>query len=858
MKYTIEDLHAQSQARLEEAWRRADAAGHERDTPEWDAVVSREQRRLREDAERRYRWEKAAGRFQWLWDRATPADVGHPYLQKKGVTDATGLRQMGDRLLVPMKGLEDGAPLMNVQIIWPDGRKRYGKHGRTMRTRTTIGAAAYRKTGMFYVAEGWATAWSVHHATGGAVVVAFNADGLATVTKELREKYPDARIVIAADNDRWSMLGGPSGTPNPGVTLARKAADQGDALVAIPDFQYLSGEPTDFNDLMIREGVAAVRKWLDPEMAEHARTLPGPGEAQDGPPPMDEGPELEPPPDLYDDEPSENGDRPQTWQDRAPFRVLGYDRGTYYYLPRGTGQITDLTASQHDRKWLLPLAPASWWEQEFPDRKGADWHTAADALFQASHRAGVFRPGRLRGRGCWPERVGDGEKGILLHLGDRLLPPDSRTFVDPERYEGEARLIYERQPRLEGPSTKRAMPLEEARGILELFDDLLWHDEASGALLAGWTVLAPVCGALPWRPHVWLTGGAGAGKTVVVSRLVRPCLGGMERYYEGGTTEAGIRQELRADALPVLYDEAEKQDARSDSRIQSVLALARSASSMDGAHTAKGTTHGSAMSFQVRSMFCLASIGGSVRQEADKTRIALLQLKSKGAVDPAERRAHWEGYRPRLDRVTPERGRELIARTLKWVRDGRLTETLNVMRAQASVVLGDARSGDQYGTLFSGTWILMAEEPPAPDEARELIASHGLSTYISEQAPEGQKVMRTILQTEVRVDTTSGPKTFAVGELVDACMTAEPSNFKGDAEKWLRTHGMRVEVNNGDRVLELANTSEWISSVLRDTPYSDGWHMQLRTLPGVTSGPPRRFHGGLRSRVTVVPRGAYD
>ncbi len=151
----------------------------------------------------------------------------------------------------------------------------------------------------------------------------------------------------------------------------------------------------------------------------------------------------------------------------------------------------------------------------------------------------------------------------------------------------------------------------------------------------------------------------------------------------------------------------------------------------------------------------------------------------------------------------------------------------------------------------------MADEPPAAEEARELIASHGLGTYISEQAPEGLRVLHRILQQEVRVDTKDGPRTFAVAQLVDACM-AEVSPIQDDAERWLRTHGILCSVSNGERVLELANTAEWITQVLRDTPYADGWHMQLRTLPGVRSGPPKRFHGGLTSRVTIVPKGASD
>ena len=52
----------------------------------------------------------------------------------------------------------------------------------------------------------------------------------------------------------------------------------------------------------------------------------------------------------------------------------------------------------------------------------------------------------------------------------------------------------------------------QAYEILELAQQFQWDVQASGMLLAGWVALAPICGALDWRPHIWLTGGAGTGK----------------------------------------------------------------------------------------------------------------------------------------------------------------------------------------------------------------------------------------------------------------------------------------------------------------------------------------------------------
>ena len=54
------------------------------------------------------------------------------------------------------------------------------------------------------LAEGYATGASLHMGTGKPVAVAFDAGNLEVVAKKLREKYPEAKITIAADNDHAS------------------------------------------------------------------------------------------------------------------------------------------------------------------------------------------------------------------------------------------------------------------------------------------------------------------------------------------------------------------------------------------------------------------------------------------------------------------------------------------------------------------------------------------------------------------------------------------------------------------------------------------------------------------------------
>jgi len=835
---------------ISESWfQNRNGDGHEFD-PELYNQMREEQQEEQEAA-----WLEVAEACQARWDKADRiVDLSHPYLKKKDVTVPTGIRQEGDLLLIPMKGVEEGNPIMSLQEIHPDGTKRFATGSRTKNCRTSISAGAFDPKGTLYITEGWATGWTINYVTKQAVVVAFSAYNLPHIAKAMREKYPEAYIIIASDNDRWSQT---QRGPNPGLLAAQEAARLAEAELAVPDFQDLSTRPTDYNDLYILEGRDAVGIWLDPDRAAKAVTVVEEESVPDSTPPEmvgEWGSEIEP-----TTEAEEAEEEKPVWIQQDRFRVLGYNRELYYYMSQEKGQITPLTMSQHDKKYLMTLAPLSWWETHFSARKGVDWIAVVDALYRVAHRKGVFSPERVRGVGLWPIEDAEGNVTYVLHLGDRLLPPGGTRYISPESYECTEGRIYERLPRVEGPSRRRALNLTEARQLYSVFDDLLWMTDGLGALLAGWTVLAPFGGVLSWRPHIWISGGVGAGKTTVIKQIVRPLLSDMGHYFEGGTTEAGIRQTLGSDSLPIIYDEAEKKDARTDTRLQHILLLARSASSTsEHAKTAKGTTAGKAMAFHIRSMFCLASVGAALKDEADRSRVSILPLKSTANMEKGEKEAHWRRFRPRLKAVNAVMGRELMSRTMQWVRDGRLDRTIDVFREASTDTFNDPRIGDQYGTLYAGAWTLLHDDVPSAMEAREMVGSNELVTNYQDPRDDSLKAASIILQQEVRVDTSHGTRQVAVGQLVDiSCGTTHGTITLEEADARLKSLGMKVAIENGSNILYFANTSEWLVKVLENTHYATV-SSAFQTLRGARKTKAVRFHQGLVSRCTAVPVSVID
>ncbi len=214
------DLEAAAQARL-------------------DAMRDRE----RKERERQQQAAKAAEKAHRWWSQAGPADHGHPYLTRKRQLPHN-LRQRGNELLLPL--FFEGE-LVNLERIFPDGRKRPLPGGRVKGAASLIGRLAGAQRVL--VAEGWSTAAALHEAMGAPVVVARNADNLAPVARRLRQRLPaEVAITICGDDDRHLPA---EGLANKGVVEARHAALAIDAKLLMPTFCNGCETCTDFADVRL-------------------------------------------------------------------------------------------------------------------------------------------------------------------------------------------------------------------------------------------------------------------------------------------------------------------------------------------------------------------------------------------------------------------------------------------------------------------------------------------------------------------------------------------------------------------------------------------------------------------------------
>lgn len=212
-----------------------------------------EAQRVKIEAEQRTAAKLAAD----IWAKAEAAPDDHPYLVRKQVK-AHGLRLYRGKLTVASMACDGclivpardaGGAITSLEFVSGTGEKRFLPNGRKSGSYHVIGEPG----DVMCVAEGYATAASLHEATGYPVAVAFDAGNLFAVADALKAKLPDARLVICADDD--------VDTPgNPGISKATSAASELGASLAVPDFGADRPEgASDFNDLHQANGLDAVR-----------------------------------------------------------------------------------------------------------------------------------------------------------------------------------------------------------------------------------------------------------------------------------------------------------------------------------------------------------------------------------------------------------------------------------------------------------------------------------------------------------------------------------------------------------------------------------------------------------------------
>ena len=246
-------------------------------------------RRLAEDskrarAQRDQEGYRAAKRAESAWRDCLP-DGQSSYLKRKLIDENYGAKYSPKgALVIPMA--DHSGRCHGLQFIlskdthasriektgrdkeyWPKGLQKRGHFH-------LIGSKPER---ILFIAEGFATAASLHMATNMSVAVAFDANNLQPVAESFKKRYPYLNILICGDDDRWTK--DHNGNPwNPGVECASAAALSVTGSWIVPQFsddalrdQLFAdkGEKnSDFNDLHKLDGLDAISNQINAKLEE--------------------------------------------------------------------------------------------------------------------------------------------------------------------------------------------------------------------------------------------------------------------------------------------------------------------------------------------------------------------------------------------------------------------------------------------------------------------------------------------------------------------------------------------------------------------------------------------------------------
>jgi hypothetical protein len=480
---------------------------------------------------------------------------------------------------------------------------------------------------------------------------------------------------------------------------------------------------------------------------------------------------------------------------------LGYTaEGSYVFLDKGR-QILILASSSQllTVQYLVGLANLQFWAERFPAKKeGATvspWD-AGQTLMEECRRMGPFDPRRVRGRGVWLE----GDR-VIVNLGDPL-PPDVRHIY----------LCFE-------PLPLRSVKAFETRRLQGMLERFVWRNPQDAKLLLGWLAIAPICGVLAWRPHCFIYGPPNCGKSTIhstASNLLRP----LGLSADGQSSEAGIRQMIKADSRPVIIDEFESDQGRS--HIAGVIRLARSASSAESP-VLRGTPEGKAMQFALRTCFFFAAVNPNGMSPADATRILLFEMlahdndteeAARIADDEAffaDKGPEWCGYMAGLANLIPP-------------------SIVVFMKALPGI---DSRHRKNIATLLAGAFVALERRRPNESEAAALAEAYRGSIELHAEAFErddSMECLQHLFAYPVEKQTLGFWLAVALADAEDRL--PDQRWLKDSAKRIPRNFETFVRAGNAPGFF-IRNGSPPVETIFRDTKWARGaWERALRKIDG--------------------------
>jgi putative DNA primase/helicase len=610
-----------------------------------------------------------------------------------------------------------------------------------------------------YICEGFATGASIFEAMGGCVIVAFDSGNLIHVCKSIAETYPDKKYVVCGDDDIFNEK-------NVGRECAETAAKSIMAKTVFPVFEKNENKLTDFNDLHVSEGLEIVKFQIGLVQPE-----------------------------------------------KHTVKCLGYDGDDYCFITNKKPQVTRISVGSFSKTALLNLMDLEYWETRFRSKRGSfDVEKAIDAMMRGCRSVGVFRNENIRGTGVWQD-----QGRTVINLGDRLWCQGKIIgYADFQ-----TRYIYESSHIINAPRVDY-LSAGDTLKFKRLLDQLSWKNPSSSKILLGWLALSGISPSISWRPHLWLTGPAGSGKTTVMKEIIARAAVNCIQFL-GKATEAGIRYSIGSNCLPILFDENETTDKTSMQRVSNIIDLFRVASSETDAKVVKGSASGKAVSYSIRFMAAVSSISVGLSTEQDLTRFSVLEMvtnKNNGFMDRG-------GIRDQLwNLLTDEYCQKFWSRSVytydRWKQNFKTLYPILMNRVSS-------RYADQYGSLMAGYYTAIMDEPLTVDEANTAASEDFI--YVEEETKDHETNEINCLDYILGLKINEGGKTFTVMNLIELCKNSTTEEQENYFQNLLMNHGFKIV----GEMFHIRTVHPSLKNLMKESEWPINWGRSLKRIDGTES-----------------------
>lgn len=180
-------------------------------------TAERQQRQAVQEQEQHAAQMRAAQKAQYVYGKLSPAPADHPYLARKGILPHMAKVNESGMLVIPM--INEAGKIQSIEFIGDGGFKKIMAGTSAAGAFAPIGFPRDSRPEQILIAEGFATAASLHETTGIPAVHARGKGNMERALDIMQRRHPQAQIIIAADNDQDKEI-------NAGMNTARNIQDK--------------------------------------------------------------------------------------------------------------------------------------------------------------------------------------------------------------------------------------------------------------------------------------------------------------------------------------------------------------------------------------------------------------------------------------------------------------------------------------------------------------------------------------------------------------------------------------------------------------------------------------------------------